>query len=432
MHHTLPTHETQKAPTIARPRCRCAPRIPTPAHRGAAQKGNLLHSGNESRPPRTKLQTPPPTPVQSRHVGSRQPFLLTRTMTLPALTLAAPPNNEHRPCPVLHVQLLVAVHDCSMTRHALLCRAIVAAALAPLAAHRAAAQAWQLEEMFTNSSGTIQYIELYCPPTDPAEFSVSGLTLTATSDGVPRSFTLNHNLSGQSSTAGRTFLIATPGFSALPGAVTPDFGTLPTSFFDANAGTIRLDFAGADVLFFAGDNLPQDGRNALRDHNTGATPHLAPELNSPTNFAGAAGSIDLAAAAVPGDFDSSGKVEAADLFYWELGLGVMSGAKPIHGEADGDGDVDASDFLVWQRNLGLSQPQGAIRVAANVPEPQALALAFTAAAGLAGAARRLVRIRGPRPQKNNSGAGFRPTQVLSCPAAHPAPLCQFRILGGVY
>lgn len=48
---------------------------------------------------------------------------------------------------------------------------------------------------------------------------------------------------------------------------------------------------------------------------------------------------------VPGDFNSSGGVDAADLGIWFSSFGQNSGA-----DADRDGDTDGSDFLAWQRN----------------------------------------------------------------------------------
>jgi hypothetical protein len=263
---------------------------------------------------------------------------------------------------------------------------VLVAAIASCATLRAGAQSWTIDEVFSNSSGTIQYIEL--TTTAASDFSLNGLSLAAASDGVPAAFSFTHNLGGQPTTTDRTFLIATPGFALLPGAVTPDFGTLPTSFFDPNAGSITLGFAGLDSFTFPGAFVPQDSLHALNRHIINGATHLDQETNTPTNFAGAGGRLGPVGA----DFDNSGTVNSGDLFLWDLGFGFPSGAGQIDGDADADRDVDATDFLSWQRDLGWSQATPAVRVAsAAVPEPTAGLLALAAFGALGWARRRMAK-----------------------------------------
>lgn len=71
------------------------------------------------------------------------------------------------------------------------------------------------------------------------------------------------------------------------------------------------------------------------------------------------------------DFDSNGRVDAADLALWRAGFGATALADRAQGDATGDGAVNGADFLVWQRQLGLgatAQP-----MATAVPEPTAVA-----------------------------------------------------------
>src|SRR6185436_1825099 len=72
-------------------------------------------------------------------------------------------------------------------------------------------------------------------------------------------------------TANTHILVATSGFGALAGGVTPDY-VIPANFFATGYGTV-----------------PTDGVHSLLQN--GST-----EVNSPTNFAGNAGSVNLAAA----------------------------------------------------------------------------------------------------------------------------------------
>jgi hypothetical protein len=91
-------------------------------------------------------------------------------------------------------------------------------------------------------------------------------------------------------------------------------------------------------------------------------------LQSPSTAVNYALSFNVeAATGLPGDFDNSGSVNAADLAAWRnamLGIGVA--------DADADGDTDGADFLVWQRNQG----QSSIAATATVPEPAAAVMAL--------------------------------------------------------
>ena len=63
---------------------------------------------------------------------------------------------------------------------------------------------------------------------------------------------------------------------------------------------------------------------------------------------------------MPGDFNDSGTVDAADIAQWQADFGVNADS-----DADGDGDSDGDDF--WRgKNVGNTGASGA---AAAVPEP---------------------------------------------------------------
>lgn len=66
------------------------------------------------------------------------------------------------------------------------------------------------------------------------------------------------------------------------------------------------------------------------------------------------------------DFDSNGRVDAADLAAWRTGFG-STGVGRAAGDATGDGSVTGDDFLVWQRQLGSGV--AAAPAATVVPEP---------------------------------------------------------------
>src|SRR5690242_4610193 len=82
----------------------------------------------------------------------------------------------------------------------------------------AAFHLWNVKEVFSNSDGSVQFIEMF--DNSPGETVVNGFKLRSNSDGVIKEFTFPANL--VNSTPGH-MLIATPGFGSLTGGVTPTF-----------------------------------------------------------------------------------------------------------------------------------------------------------------------------------------------------------------
>ncbi len=155
---------------------------------------------------------------------------------------------------------------------------------------RGAFHLWQIKEVFSNGDGSVQFIEMFTNA--PNELFLNAHQMSATSDGVSATVSLNHNLVGPT-TANRHFLLATPGFAALPGGVAPDY-TLPAQFFDPQAASITINFvSGVDVVSFPGASLPKNGLHSFTDTNVFGAPNLTVGVNSPTNFAGASGSVNL-------------------------------------------------------------------------------------------------------------------------------------------
>jgi hypothetical protein len=253
---------------------------------------------------------------------------------------------------------------------------------------RAAFHFWAIKEIFSNADGSVQFIELFT--TAPGETALDGHTLETSSDGGPPTIViLDHNVAFP--TTNKHLLFATAGFNGLPGGVAPDY-TLPANFFNPNAASITINWAhSTDEATFAGATLPKDGVNSLTDSNTapGGPDNFGSGANSPTNFAGVSGSVNLGATTpIAGDFDGNGMVAAADLANWKAGFGRLTGAEPVNGDADEDNDVDGHDFLVWQRRLGSSQSAPAAGV---VPEPSAAMLVAGGALAILASRRRSSR-----------------------------------------
>ncbi|MEM9185305.1 MAG: CARDB domain-containing protein [Planctomycetota bacterium] len=98
--------------------------------------------------------------------------------------------------------------------------------------------------------------------------------------------------------------------------------------------------------FDADADLDRDGRITVRDR-------IIPVRAISSGDSAIVDAVAPAAVAVflPGDYNLSGAVEAADYTIWRNNLG-MTGATPADGDGDGDGDVDANDYLVWRGHFG--------------------------------------------------------------------------------
>jgi hypothetical protein len=134
---------------------------------------------------------------------------------------------------------------------------------------------WDFTEIFSNADGSVQFIEMFCASN--GEAGLGPFTIQAGAN----TFTFVTNLPS-SSTANTWVLIATADFASTPGAPAPDY-VLPDAFFSTAGGTLNYA-GGADVWSYGA--VPTDGVSSL--DRSGST-----TTNSPTNFAGDSGSIDL-------------------------------------------------------------------------------------------------------------------------------------------
>jgi len=165
------------------------------------------------------------------------------------------------------------------TRAAILAPAavlLVATSVAPPA--RAAHHLWNFTEIFSNANGSAQFMELFCP--DANEQGVGPFTITSNT----HTFNFVTNLPN-SATANTYILVATSGFGTFPGGVTPDY-VIPQNFFATGGGT--LNYASGVAVWSYGA-VPTDGSHSLL--RSGST-----AVNSPTNYAGNTGSVNVAAA----------------------------------------------------------------------------------------------------------------------------------------
>lgn len=156
----------------------------------------------------------------------------------------------------------------------------------------AASHLWRFNELFSNGDGTIQFIEMQecCGATEEL-FLQSKWVLARHAN---HKYTFRSNLTGN--TANKYFLLATQGFADLPGAPAPD-AIIPSGFLPVSGDTLDYwEYPDATRIY---GPLPQDGVSALEvgpgpDGVSGTDDDVYMNaVNSPTNFAGQSGSIDL-------------------------------------------------------------------------------------------------------------------------------------------
>ena len=135
---------------------------------------------------------------------------------------------------------------------------------------------YRINELYSDPSGTIQFIELAVGNANGESFW-AGISISSTRSGVTNRYTFPDDLPS-TATANTKVLIATRGFADL-GSVTPDF-IVPDGFLFPAGGS--LNFGGVDTVSYA--ELPGDGVH-------GVTRSGAPVVATPTNFAGVVGSL---------------------------------------------------------------------------------------------------------------------------------------------
>ena len=139
---------------------------------------------------------------------------------------------------------------------------------------------WIVNELFSDPDGLFQFIELWECCGSPIETQIGGLNVFSLS----HSFVFPSDITGN--TAHRFLLLATANFAALPGAPTPDH-IIPPNFFSVTSDTVRWYIYPNATVSFGPGQLPLDGVHSLNhDLTTG--------VNSPTNYAGQSGSVNLA------------------------------------------------------------------------------------------------------------------------------------------
>jgi hypothetical protein len=150
----------------------------------------------------------------------------------------------------------------------------VLGALLPTAA-LAKAHLWRFSEFFSNSDGSVQFIEMQECCGSSVEVNLRTWDLHSNAN----TYIFPNGLTGD--TAYQHLLLATQSFADLPGAPTPDF-IIPPQFFDPAGDT--LTYRTVDTVTIPAHTMPVNGTDSI-DRS------LAVHTNDPTNFAGITGSV---------------------------------------------------------------------------------------------------------------------------------------------
>ena len=145
---------------------------------------------------------------------------------------------------------------------------------------------WDVNEVFSNADGSIQFVELREANNSANETGVGNGTISSVVQAETHSFG-NGAVTGP--TNNKFYLIATQSFADLPGAPVPDEILPPEDIpFFAVAGD-TVSFGPYDSWNFQTLGVPTNGVDSL--HKTGPSSGVV-ALNSPTNYAGDTGSVD--------------------------------------------------------------------------------------------------------------------------------------------
>ena len=164
-------------------------------------------------------------------------------------------------------------------RRARLVSTLVFAAVLLPAAAPAAFHAWQIRELYTNSNGSVQFIEMFTTSSGQQFTGFQIIQVTEQATGITHTFQFPSDTA--SPTNNHAILIGTSNISMLAGPV-PDF-ILPPNFLFSGAST--MEFLGTGQGQFSYSSLPTNGTLSL------AIPSHATQVNSPQNYAGMVGSV---------------------------------------------------------------------------------------------------------------------------------------------
>jgi hypothetical protein len=156
----------------------------------------------------------------------------------------------------------------------------------------AGAHSWRVSEAFSNADGTIWFVEIWEYAGGGVERGIGGAFVQSINTG--QSIDIENNIPLTEDTAKKFYLFGNQAFADLPGSPPLDqlvAGNAPFSF--ASGERLRYSISGAAFDLIFPTALPTGGIMSLHlDTTIGTGGAVSSVVNSPTNFAGATGSVD--------------------------------------------------------------------------------------------------------------------------------------------
>jgi len=152
---------------------------------------------------------------------------------------------------------------------------VLVPSVAPAAFHL-----WTIRELYTNASGSVQFIELFTGSSGQQFTNSQVIQVTEQATGMTHTFMFPSDTPNP--TDNHAILIATSNLQSLGGPA-PDFPTLQAGFLFSGASTI--EFLGTNQGAISYPGLPTDGTHSL------GIPGNTTQVNSPQNYAGTVGSV---------------------------------------------------------------------------------------------------------------------------------------------
>ena len=152
---------------------------------------------------------------------------------------------------------------------------------------RATYHTFRINEIYSNASGSVQFIEL------KEAFGFNSQNFVSQAPDIKsgtNDFVFATNLPS-SATANKTFLLGTAGYASLTGAPAPDY-IIPANFFNPAGDTLQYGTTGPDLTvdLTTFGAQPANTLQSLNRVGTSGNTYTA-ATNSPTNFSGATSAI---------------------------------------------------------------------------------------------------------------------------------------------
>ena len=237
---------------------------------------------------------------------------------------------------------------------------------------------WRINEVFSNADGTVQFIELHEIGGAQREWFLTHCWFESIATG--NVFRFPKNLTEP--TGNKYILLATQAFAALPGAPPPDY-IIRDRFFSTDGDTLWYGPAqNYDNFVFDPGDLPTDGVNSIQlvryAPNTRTRDEFKTDVNSPTNFKGDTGSIDISgpdSMFVRGDCNADSTTNLTDAVFLLGALFQGQAELPCDDACDSndDGKSDISDAVnILMALFSHTEPLPAPDDCGTDPTPDAL------------------------------------------------------------